>query len=173
MGNNNKIELGAISIWDEDSIVHCRNKILALAINLNFRPVEATRLATATSEICWAQLQNENRSSVDVSFDKINEKFGLLMIFQGIPIQFKSRNFEFLFDQISSTPGNQGSLNIRAFKFFHDSTFIPSKNFIEAEKSKIIQLRLEEVMGELKDSQKKADVANQAKSVRSYSCSFS
>ena len=164
LGNNNKIELGAISIWDEDSIVHCRNKILALAMNLNFRPVEATRLATATSEICWAQLQNTNRSSVDVSFDKINEKFGLLIVFQGIPIQFKSRNFEFLFDQISSAPGNQGSLNIRAFKFFCDPAFIPSKNFIEAEKSKITQLRLEEVMEELKDAQKKADEANQAKS---------
>ena len=74
MENKNLIELGAISIRDEDSIVHCRNKILILAMNLNFSPVEATRLATATSEICWVILQNEGHSSVDVCFDKINER---------------------------------------------------------------------------------------------------
>ena len=72
MENKNIIELGAISIRDEDSIVRCRSKILVLAMNLNFSPVEATRLATVTSEICWALLQNEDRSSVDVNFDKIN-----------------------------------------------------------------------------------------------------
>jgi len=44
-------------------------------MNLNFSPVEATRLATATSEICWVILQNEGHSSVDVCFDKINEKY--------------------------------------------------------------------------------------------------
>ena len=163
MENNNKIELGAISIWNEDSIVHCRNKILALAMNLNFRPVEATRLATATSEICRALLQNKGRSNLNVCFDKINEKFGLLIVFQGIPIEFKSKNFEFLFDQISSTPGNQESLDISAFKYFYDPAFILSKDFIEAEKSKISQLSQEELMEELKDAQGKAEKANQAK----------
>jgi len=132
-------------------------------MNLNFSPVEATRLATATSEICWVILQNDDRSSVDVCFDKINERFGLLIVFQGIPTQFKSRNFEFLFDQFSIIPGNQGTQNIRAFKFFHDPTFIPYKDFIEAEKSKIAQLSREELMEELKTAHEKAEEANQAK----------
>ena len=79
MENKNLIELGAISIRDEDSIVHCRNKIRVLAMDLNFGSLEATRLATATSEICWALLQNKDHPSVDVCFDKINERFGLLM----------------------------------------------------------------------------------------------
>ncbi len=163
MENKNLIELGAISIRDEDSIVHCRNKILILAMNLNFSPVEATRLATATSEICWVILQNEGHSSVDVCFDKINERFGLLIVFQGIPTQFKSGNFEFLFDQFSFIPGNQGAQNIRAFKFFRDPAFIPHKDFIEAEKSKIAQLSRDELMEELKTAQEKAEEANQAK----------
>jgi len=161
--NKNLIELGAISIRDEDSIVHCRNKILILAMNLNFSPVEATRLATATSEICWVILQNEGHSSVDVCFDKINERFGLLMVFQCIPTQFKSGNFEFLFDQFSFIPGNQGAQNIRAFKFIRDPAFIPHKDFIEAEKSKIAQLSRDELMEELKTAQEKAEEANQAK----------
>jgi signal transduction histidine kinase/DNA-binding response OmpR family regulator/HPt (histidine-containing phosphotransfer) domain-containing protein len=125
--------------------------------------VESTRLATATSEICWVILQNEDHFSVDVYFDKINERFGLLMVFQGIPTQFKSTNFEFLFDQFSIIPGNQRTQNIRAFKFFRDPTFIPYKDFIEAEKSKIAQLSRDELMEELKTAQEKAEEANQAK----------
>ena len=134
--NKNIIELGTISIRDEDSIVRCRSKILALAMNLKFSLVQATRLATATSEICWALLQNKDRSSVVVSFDKIDEKPGLLMVFQGIPTQFKSTSFELLFDQISIITDNQGSLNFRAFKFFRDPTFNPSEDFIEVERNK-------------------------------------
>jgi signal transduction histidine kinase/DNA-binding response OmpR family regulator len=161
--NKNIIELGTISIRDEDSIVRCRSKILALAMNLKFSLVQATRLATATSEICWALLQNKDRSSVVVSFNKIDKKLGLLMIFQGIPTQFKSTSFELLFDQISIIPDNQGSLNFMAFKFFRDPAFNPSEDFIEVERNKITQLSQEELMEELKVAQEKAEVANQAK----------
>lgn len=93
------LQLGAMYIRDENSIVHCRNKIRTLSLDLNFSSVEATRLATATSEICWLLLPNEEQSSVNVSFDKINERFGLLLVFQGATSQFKASNFEFLFDQ--------------------------------------------------------------------------
>ena len=158
------IELGSIPILDEDSIVQCRNKIRILAMDLNFGSVEATRLATATSEICWALLQSEDRSTVDVCFDKINNKFGLLLVFQGINTQFKSGNFEYLFDQFSIIPGNQWIQNIRAFKFFRDPAFIPSKEFIENEKSKVNQLSREQLMEELKEAMKQAEYATEAKS---------
>ncbi|MGI9547411.1 MAG: response regulator, partial [Flavobacteriaceae bacterium] len=158
------IELGSISIQDENSIVDCRNKIRVLAMNLNFGSVEATRLATATSEICWALYHNEYQSKVDVCFDKFNDRLGLLMVFQGIAPQFKLGTFEFLFDRISMIPGNQGTQNIRAFKFFSDPTFIPSEDFIESEKSKIVQLSREQLMEKWKGAMKQAESANQAKS---------
>ena len=106
------IELGSISIQDESSIVDCRNKIRVLAMNLNFGTVEATRLATATSEICSALYHNEHQPSVAVCFDKLDERYGLLMIFQGIASQFKLGTFEFLFDQISISPGHRGIQNL-------------------------------------------------------------
>ena len=158
------IELGTIPIQEEDSIVHCRNKIRALAMNVNFSSVEATRLATATSEICWGLIQDANFFSVDVCFEKINEKFGLLLIFHSKTTQSKIRNLEFLFDEFSVIPVDQGMQNIRAFKFFRDSSFIPTNNFIETEKSKISQLSREELMGELKEAMEKAKEATQAKS---------
>jgi len=149
---------------DEDSIVECRNKIRILAMDLNFGLVEATRLATATSEICWAQLQNEDQSTVDVCFDNIKNKFGLLLVFQGITTQYKLKKSEFLFDQFSINPGNQGIQSIRAFKFFRDPTFVPSKEFIEKEKSKVNQLSRDQLMKKLKETMKQAENATEAKS---------
>ncbi|MBT6515883.1 MAG: response regulator [Crocinitomicaceae bacterium] len=133
-------------------------------MNVNFSSVEATRLATATSEICWGLIQDANFFSVDVCFEKINEKFGLLLIFHSKTTQSKIRNLEFLFDEFSVIPVDQGMQNIRAFKFFRDSSFIPTNNFIETEKSKISQLSREELMGELKEAMEKAKEATQAKS---------
>ena len=158
------IELGSISIQDENSIVDCRNKIRVLGMNLNFGSVEATRLATATSEICWALFQHDHPPRVDVYFDKINDRLGLLMVFHGTAAQFTSKTFEFLFDQFSIIPGNQGIQNIRAFKFFRDPSFIPSGDFIESEKSKIVQLSREQLMEKLKGAMKQAETANEAKS---------
>ena len=158
------IELGSILIQDENSIVDCRNKIRVLAMDLNFGSVEATRLATATSEICRALFQNDHPPNVDVCFDKIDNRFGLLMVFQGIPTQFQSRTFEFLFDRFSITPAKQGIQNIRAFKFFRDPTFTPSGDFIETEKGKIGQLSREQLMEKLKGAMKQAESATQAKS---------
>jgi len=158
------IELGTISIRDENSIVQCRNKIRILAMDLNFGSVESTRLATASSEISRTLLQNEDPSSVDVFFEKVNGRFGLLMVFKGVNGHFNLGNFEFLFDQYSVTPENQEVKNIRAFKLFRDPSFIPSKDFIEIEKNKISQLSREELMGELKDAMKQAESATQAKS---------
>ena len=143
------IELGSISIQDEDSIVHCRNKIRVLAMDLKFSSVEATRLATATSEICWSLLENGGRSSVDVYFDKLNKRFGLLMVFNGLPTQFNSNKLEFLFDQFSVAPGDQETQIIRTFKFFRDPSFTPTQDFIEAEKSKIVQLSRDQLMEKL------------------------
>jgi signal transduction histidine kinase/CheY-like chemotaxis protein len=157
------IELGTISIHNEDSIVHCRNKIRVLAIDLNFSSIEATRLATAASEICGALVQNKDSLSVNVCFDKVGKSFGLLIVFQGITSQFKSRNFEILFDQFSTIHGDQGIQNIRAFKFFRDPAFIPSKDFIETAKNKMAQLSREELMEELKEAKETAETASQAK----------
>ena len=158
------LQLGAIYIRDEISIVHCRNKIRTLSLDLNFSSVEATRLATATSEICWLLLPNEEQSSVNVSFDKINERFGLLLVFQGATSQFKASNFEFLFDQFDIVFDNNGIQDIRAFKFFRNPTFIPSDGFIETAKSKLLELSREELMEKLKEATERAESGTQAKS---------
>lgn len=158
------IELGSIPIKDEDCIVQCRNKIHILAMDLNFGHVEATRLATATSEICWSLLQSEDQSTVDVCFDKMNNKFGLLLVFQGISTSFKSIHFEFLFDQFSNTISNQGIQNIRVFKFFRNPAFIPSKEFIENQKNKINQLSRKQLMEQLNEAKEEAESATQTKS---------
>ena len=52
------IDLGTINIRSEISVREARNKIRALATAMTYQDVEATRLATATSEIARLCLQD-------------------------------------------------------------------------------------------------------------------
>ncbi len=162
--NLNSIPLGKIPIRNENSIVQCRNKIRALSIDLDFGSVEATRIATVVSEICWAVLQNEECSTVDVYLDTVNNRLGLLLIFREVATQYNAKPFEFLFDQLTVAPINQLKQDISAFKTLKNPTFVPSSDFIETSKNKIAQLGKEELMEELKDAIGIAESATQAKS---------
>jgi len=100
------LEMGEISIRNENSIVQCRNKIRILAVDLNFSFIQATRIATASSEICWNLLDNEDHSCVSVRFDKLGERFGLLLVFRGVSTRFNASKFELLFDHFTLIDGN-------------------------------------------------------------------
>ena len=132
-------------------------------MDLKFSSVDAIRITTASSEICWSLLKSQDQSSVDICFDKIDGRFGLLMVFNGVSDEFKAENFEFLFDQFSIALGKQGMPSARAFKFFRDPSLIPSGDFIETERSKINQLSRDELMEALEGSVQEAKAANQAK----------
>jgi signal transduction histidine kinase/CheY-like chemotaxis protein len=158
------IELSVLSIRDENSIVECRNKIRNLALSLDFSSVAATQLATATSELCWAVLENNDQSDISIGFDRMDGMFGLVMVFQGIPEKFKLRTFEFFFDHFIVYPNSAGGQNVKTFKYFPDLTFVPSNELIEAEKIKLNQLSRDELMEKLKRAIEASDAANKAKS---------
>ena len=102
ISGSNSIHLGKITIRNEDSIVQCRNKILVLSEDLNFSPVESTRIATAVSEICWELLKKEERSTVEVYIDKVNNRYGLLLVFREVPTQYDRIRLNFyLITQVS------------------------------------------------------------------------
>ena len=159
IADNISIPFGKISIRDEYSIVQCRNKIRVLSMDLGFSAIEATRIATAASEICWVQLQNEKRSTVDVYLDSVDNRPGLLVVFREVATQFNTNTLEFLFDQLKVVPINQLKQDIRAFKFLSNPSFNPSSEFIKSSKDKIAQLSKEELMEELKEAIDEADKA--------------
>jgi sigma-B regulation protein RsbU (phosphoserine phosphatase) len=143
------IQLGTVQIHNDNSIVQCRNKIRVLSLDLDFSPVVATRIATATSEICSILLQSNSHSSVKIAFDKIDERLGLLMVFDPATRQLEEKNFNLLFDHFEFVSDKQGKEQIKAFKFFSNLNFIPSQNFIEAAKGKLLELSREELEKEL------------------------
>jgi signal transduction histidine kinase/DNA-binding response OmpR family regulator/HPt (histidine-containing phosphotransfer) domain-containing protein len=135
-----------------------------LAKDLNFSSVQATRLATATSEISSSFSSSKDVHCIDVAFDEINGQFGLLLMFRGMDTQIGKQKFNFLFDEFAVKSDEQGQQYIGAFKFFNDPKFVPSNDFIESERSKITELSREELMAELKTAIEVAESANQAKS---------
>jgi len=158
------LELGTICIRNENSVVFCRSKIRSLAMDSGFNSILATRLATASSEICCTVLAQAIDFYVDFLIDQIDGRLGLLLLFRGVTIQPETRISEFLFDRYSVNPGENGKLDIYAFKHFVDPAFIPSKEFIETQKLKLSQLSREELMRELKQAKDLAEEATKAKS---------
>jgi signal transduction histidine kinase/DNA-binding response OmpR family regulator/HPt (histidine-containing phosphotransfer) domain-containing protein len=158
------LSLGTIFIQNENSVVQCRSKIRSLCIDLSFSAVEATRIATMTSEICWVLLTNQDRSAVDISIDKVDERFGLKIHFQGVSSEYELIGFESLYDHFFYGSDHQGKRDIQVVKYFRNSASAPSDDFIEVAKQKIIQLSREELMEELKVAINQAESATQAKS---------
>lgn len=158
------LELGTICIRNENSVVYCRSKIRDLAVDSGFSSILATRLATASSEICYTVLAQEINFNVDFCIDQIDGRLGLLLLFRGVTIQPETRVSEFLFDRYSVNSGGNGKLDIYAFKHFADPAFIPSEKFIETQKNKVSQLSREELMRELKQAKELAEEATKAKS---------
>jgi len=158
------IEIGTVQIRDENSIVQCRNKIRSLSLDLDFSQVVATRIATATSEICSVLLQRNTHSSVNISFDKRDERLGLLLVFEPATPKIKEKNFNLLFDHFEFVSDNLGKEQIKAFKFFSNLRFIPSEDFIEVAKGKLSELSRDELIEKLKETTLLAESATQTKS---------
>jgi signal transduction histidine kinase/DNA-binding response OmpR family regulator/HPt (histidine-containing phosphotransfer) domain-containing protein len=158
------LALGSLYIKDEYSIVHCRTKIRSLSMDLNFSSVQATRIATATSEICWALLKNEERSTVDISLDKINDRFALLLVFKELSTEFTLKGFESLFDEFTVELDHQGKQSVKVLKFIRSASFVLSDKLIKMAKWKIIQPSREELVDGLNAAIEQAEDSNQAKS---------
>jgi signal transduction histidine kinase/DNA-binding response OmpR family regulator len=159
------IIIGTISIKEESCVVHCRSKIRRLSIDLGFSSIEATRISSMTSELCWLLLKSQSHLTIDISLEKIKGDMSLVLLFQGGCDDVDLDLYHSAFDELLKQTNVQGKLCIRALKSIHNSTtFNPSNEFIEMTRRKICQLSREELMDELQEAIKQAESANQAKS---------
>ncbi|MFT6056484.1 MAG: signal transduction histidine kinase/CheY-like chemotaxis protein [Pseudohongiellaceae bacterium] len=157
------LDIGTIPVLNEESIVHFRSKIRNMAIDLHFSTVEATRIATACSEISWHYLEVINSFTVEVFIEKVDEKYGLLLVFPAISKQLKCRVFELLFDHITLMPGDNEKQKLHTFNFLRDVSFVPSLEFIADQKVKISKLSRDELVEELREAKKIAETAAESK----------
>jgi sigma-B regulation protein RsbU (phosphoserine phosphatase) len=146
------VQLGTLKFRKDDSIVHCRNKIRVLSMDLAFSPVVATRLATATSEICNILLQSNPQSKLKIAIDKVDQRFGLLMVFESSTRELEEKNFSLLFDHFEFVTDKSGKEQIKVFKFFSDRSLIPSDEFISTAKGKLLELSRDELEKELEEA---------------------
>jgi signal transduction histidine kinase/CheY-like chemotaxis protein len=156
------ISLGTICINDEDSIVHTRSKIRSLSINLGFSAIEATRLSTTTSEVCWLLL--EQQAKIEVYLQQTQQQYALLLVFKSNIDAVDLTKFQGPFSQLVAEKTNKDRINIRAVKNIINPGFDPDENFINESQRKIEQLSREDLVGELKVAINQAEAANQAKS---------
>lgn len=144
------IDLGKISLKDEVSIVESRNKIRLLAEDLKFGSIGATRLATITSELCRIIYQKDEASSILVGFDKRQDSFGLILIFQTRKEELEIGKAQNFFDGLKTARTKDGFQRIEAFKYIPDPEFQPTREFIDTERERLIRLSRQELWEEVK-----------------------
>jgi signal transduction histidine kinase len=144
------IELGKILIKDKSSIVEARNKIYLLAKDLKFSSMNATRLATITSDLSRSIYRRGIESSLTVGFEERKDISGLVLIFQGKRIDLNAKQTELFFDNLQIISTQDGLYKIKTFKHIPDPEFKPTKEFIDMEKERLIRLSREELSNEVK-----------------------
>lgn len=158
------ITLGAISIKNESCIVHFRSKVRSLSIDLGFSAIESTRMSTISSELCWLLLKSQKIFNVDVSLERKQSGFFLVILFNTKHSNLDLIEYHTVFDELLFVNNSQGEFQIRAAKAIQNTSFSPSDEFIDTMRSKVHQLSREELMEELQVAIQQAESANQAKS---------
>jgi PAS domain S-box-containing protein len=144
------IELGKITIRDEASIVGARNKIRLLARDLKFDSMDATRLAAATSELSRIIYQKGDESNIGVGFDKKEGRYGLILCFKVKKEKTNIEKISAFFDRLNIIGEINGTQKIEAFKIIPDPQFIPTRDFINYERERIIRFSRAELLNELR-----------------------
>lgn len=145
------IELGRIEIQNEAALVESRGKILGLARDLQFGPIDATRLATVTSELVRAMARTGRPSSITVELGLKRGVFGLLLTFVSKRAGEKPdrRALEAIFDAVDVSPAEEGLESVEAFKALPEPDLDISEAFIAREKERIALLTREELYDQL------------------------
>jgi len=154
------IELGRIAIRSMSSLVEARNKIRALAEELKFSPIEATRLATVCSEI-GRQLVGQ-KSEIKVALDRRDDRPGLYLLFTAgkAGLRADAEVLERVFDKVKLSRRGRGLKSIEAFKFLPDPEFDPSIEFISKIREMVERPTREELTEQLKEKVIELEQAN-------------
>jgi signal transduction histidine kinase len=144
------LEIGKIIIKDKSSIVEARNKIYLLAEDLKFSSMNATRLATITSDLCRSIYQKDIESSLTVGFEERKDVFGLVLIFRGKRTDLNIKHAELFFDNLQILSTKDGLQKIETFKYIPEPEFKLTKEFVDMEKERLIRLSREELFNEVK-----------------------
>jgi signal transduction histidine kinase len=144
------IDLGVISVKDQSSIVESRNKIRLLAEDLKFSPSAAARLSTITSELSRIIYKKDAESEIAVGFDKKEDSYGLMLVFQSRSAELNIGRAEVFFDSLRVYRSKEGFLEVEAFKFIPDPEFHPTEEFIQLERERLVRLSSAELINEVK-----------------------
>ncbi|MDC1315598.1 ATP-binding protein [Pseudomonadales bacterium] len=158
------VELGKLLIRNDKGILHCRNKIRVLAMEFGFSAIQATRVATASSEICHQILDENPKTSVKISVDEIDDHLGLALNFDCSSSALLTEGYALIFDEVRLDEGNISGYNLYAFRHFPPASPPLTDTLLSAQKAIIRQLSEEELMAELQEAKDEAEVAAQAKS---------
>ncbi len=139
------MDLGSIIIRNEQNLLEARNKIYEICYDFNLSSFNIIKIATLTSDILRTVLTAGSQCTLNISYDKIDNKYGLRFHFISEAIDF------FLSDVMNSFSSVKKNINKEEqdFEFFIFLTNNFDEKFVEKEKDKFIKKSQDELLGDL------------------------
>ena len=172
------IELGALTIRSPELLVEARKKVLRLAEALGFSGHRATRLATIVSEFGRCGLRNGGETTIALDLDRRDGRTCLRFDLACALGDLCVTGAEAFFDAVGAGPAEKRPAKVTAFAYLPAGGAGPSDEFIAAERQALARPsraellsalqskneQLEATGAELRQAQKDAEAATQAKS---------
>jgi signal transduction histidine kinase len=145
------IELGTIPIKNTPAVFEVRNKIRALAQDLKFDTITATRMATMTSELSRRMVSASQMSDIKIVLDKRNGAFGLVLLFtSGLHAEtFNVKLLTTVFDDVEVVNIGRVLELIVVFKSLPDAESEPDQTLVDKIRQVVQPLTSEELMAQL------------------------
>jgi len=149
--------LGAISILGPASVVEARQKVRNLAMALGLGEIVATRLATATSELCRVARSGGGKPRLRLSIADGEGDAELVFAFEGMSATPPSIRIAEFFDRIESIDTGEGGTGILAAKRLLGGGDRLTPQFVDEQRSRVEQPSREALMRELKASNQRLE----------------
>ncbi len=142
------IELGSIEIMGREAVVYMRGRIRALALDLRFDPVVATRLAMIASETARALARNGSSPRLGVALEDAGARTSLALRFDGWASEPDTGMLERFFDDVRVVREN-GSASVVAHARLRSAELVLDERFLEAQRARLQQRSRDELMREI------------------------
>jgi serine phosphatase RsbU (regulator of sigma subunit) len=149
-------ELGRIAIGRPESVIEARNKIRIVARALT-DTVTATRLGTATSEICRSLTQRNDTAVLTVQVERQARKASLSLVFEDQEPLPSTPIFERFFDEVIEVTAESGTHAVRAVTYLPEVVLQGQMNDLSHLQRIIEEKSRDELMHEVQEKNRQLE----------------
>lgn len=148
--------LGSIRVARAQSILDARNKVRRVTASLT-DDITATRLATATSEVCRALHRQGGAPLLTIEIEHTDKRSALSLSFENEQPLPTISMLERFFDEVVVAPPDNGTHRVKGTKYLPAHSLQPSRDQFASLRAIVEQKSRDELMSEVQDKNRELE----------------